>query len=87
MSDRETDLEALELCQFEPEVYRAMSVHNCQRQCHKTTTVEVKKDSTVLTGGTLHGTVLTLQSTTEVSPVSTVESFFTSRVIAFWHCL
>ena len=31
MSDLETDLEAVESYQFEPEVYRTMSVHNGQR--------------------------------------------------------
>ena len=49
----ETDLEAVETCQFELELHRAMSDHNGQRQCQKTTTVMVKKDSTVLTGETL----------------------------------
>ena len=68
MSNRETDLEAVEPCQFEPEVYRAMSDHNGQRQRQKTTTVEVKEDSTVLTGEPLHGAVLTLQSTAEKNP-------------------
>ena len=29
MSDPETDLEAVEACQFEPRVYHAMSDHNC----------------------------------------------------------
>ena len=68
MSDLETDPEVFEPCQFEPEVYRAMSDHGGQRQCQKMTTVEVKKDSTVLTGKTLHGAVLILESTTEMSP-------------------
>ena len=63
-----TDLEAVGVCQFEPEVHSAMSDHNSQRQRHETTTVEAKKDSTVLTGETLHGAELTLQSTTEMSP-------------------
>ena len=43
--DLETNLE------FEPEVYRAMSDYNGQRQ-HQTTIMEAKKDSTVLTGET-----------------------------------
>ena len=44
VSDLKTDLEA-----FKPEVYRAMSDHNGGRQRQKTTTVEAKKDTTVLT--------------------------------------
>ena len=38
VSDLETDLEAVEACQFEPEVYRAMSDHNGQRLRQKTMT-------------------------------------------------
>ena len=43
VSDLETDPEAFEPCQFEPEVYRTMSDHNGQRQRQKTTILEVKK--------------------------------------------
>ena len=63
MSDLKTDPKAFEPCQFEPEVYRAMSDHNGQ----KATTLGAKKDSTLLTGKTLHGAVLILESTTEMS--------------------
>ena len=53
VSDLETDVEVVDACQFEPEVYRTMSDHNGQRQRQKTTTVKAKKDSTVLTGETI----------------------------------
>ena len=60
MPDLETDLEAVEACQFEPEF-----IAPCQITTFRD---EAKKDSAVLTGETLHGAVLTLQSTTEPSP-------------------
>ena len=78
VSDLETDLEAVEACRFEPEVYRAMSDHNGQRQCQKTTIVEARKDSVVLTGETLRGAVPILQSITETKRVHSMQSIHRS---------
>ena len=75
MSDLETGQEAVEPCPFEPD---AMSVHNGQRQGQKTTTVEAKKDSKALTGEALHGVMIILQSTTEMSPQHARHKPFTS---------
>ena len=68
MSDLETDREAVEPCQFELGLYSAMSDHNVKRQRQKTTAVEAKKDFTVQTGETVHGVVLIIQPTAEMSP-------------------
>ena len=85
VSDLDTHLEVVEPCQFEPEVYRTMSDHSGQRQHQKTTTVEVKKGSMVLTGEALHGVVLILQSMTEMSPQH--KTFLPGTCVYHkWHC-
>ena len=85
MSNLDTDLEAVEPCQFEPEVYCTMSDHSSQRQHQKKTTVEAKNDYMVLTGEALHAVVLILHSTTEMSPQH--KTFLPgARVYHKWHC-
>ena len=67
MSDLKTGREAVEPCQFEPEVCLQRQVRSRRSERGQKATVEAKKYSTIEAGESLHGVALISPSTAETS--------------------